>query len=270
MHRLRQPAAFTLVELLVAIALIATLAALLLPAVRSARESANRTVCLSNLNQLRGVVFQYAIDHDRVVLSGYANNWMQFNNLIRFNGTDTTGTWRTFLLGMGVMYQAGYITDPRAFYCPSELSLQLTYDYRDGGSNSNPWQPDVNQNLKMHTRVGYGIRPTNNWLQTGTGALPPLFPSSPPLPLLNSFVGKALLADTIQTPASITRRHRTGANVLYGDGHATFVGLKAFKINLSRIPETFSQANNDALLYTPPANSANPPSGVWIDLDQNR
>lgn len=50
---------YTLVELLVVISIIGTLAALLLPAIQATRESARRTQCISNLRQIGLAIDQY-------------------------------------------------------------------------------------------------------------------------------------------------------------------------------------------------------------------
>jgi prepilin-type N-terminal cleavage/methylation domain-containing protein len=60
----RRYGAFTLIEMLVVLAIIATLAALLLPALTRARETARRTHCLSNLNQIGQTLHQYCIPSD--------------------------------------------------------------------------------------------------------------------------------------------------------------------------------------------------------------
>ncbi len=59
----RQPAAFTLVELLVVIAVIGLLAAMLLPTLAQAKQKSYRAGCLSNLHQIGMAFALYLDDH---------------------------------------------------------------------------------------------------------------------------------------------------------------------------------------------------------------
>src|SRR5258706_11493075 len=60
--------AFTLVELLVVIGILALLIGILVPTVTKARESSRTAACLMNLRQLTAAAYSYTVDHNQFIV----------------------------------------------------------------------------------------------------------------------------------------------------------------------------------------------------------
>jgi prepilin-type N-terminal cleavage/methylation domain-containing protein len=75
---------FTLVELLVVIAVIAILAALLMPALSGAKNKAKRTTCSSNLRQISLGIVLYAHDNEDILPTIAITNGMPWSYQWRF------------------------------------------------------------------------------------------------------------------------------------------------------------------------------------------
>lgn len=121
--------AFSLVDVLVTLFVIALLLGIMLPSMNQARETARRVVCASNVRQIGLAVAMYADDSkNHIPYTVFAPPGAKPEDLeladtviVRFNAErfNEDEELRFQWDGLGLLYTGEYLAAPPAYYCPS-------------------------------------------------------------------------------------------------------------------------------------------------------
>ena len=191
--------AFTLIDLLVVIAIIAILAAILFPVFARARENARRSSCQSNEKQLGLAIMQYTQDYDeRMPITAYGIYGYDYF-LVPYVSKLTSGG-----------------SSPGIYACPSDFVK------RSGTNKSRTYSMIYNSAAAAATSgksAGQGGRTLSSIPAPAETFLLAEKPYGLNYPTTNQFAAVESPIDQMQQPGLAEPLHFEGWNYLFCDGH---------------------------------------------------
>jgi prepilin-type N-terminal cleavage/methylation domain-containing protein/prepilin-type processing-associated H-X9-DG protein len=261
--------AFTLIELLFVVAVLAILA-FSLPVVTSAtNERVSRATCVSNLRQIGTSCSIYSAENnDFLPLRSWPQSQLPWQTGEACRVNPGTGVITRGPYNFGLLFVTNGIRNPKVFYCPSTATLASNFS-PEYYSTSGPWPSTPIGSGNDNVLTGYNYYPQPATLQSVAGItnkLPVLTyttitfaspnpgdpiqgPLNEPVPLKVASVDpqKGLAVDRLGLFANLA--HDNGVNVVFPDGHVRFQSTLS-------TPQAFNRNQWDPAIAGGPINDA--------------